>query len=170
MDWSSLSLGAVLNKKDDFGQEYVIAYASRSNNTAEANYSSYDREALAAVWAIVHFRPYLYGQRFALVIDQQPLRWLVELEKLTGKLTRWTLLLQEYDFEVVHRAGITNLDANGLSRNPSPSDEDFTRARWHGNYDREPVPGWHAVAYLTLFFGMAVEVPIQGSDDKTDRP
>ena len=59
----------------------------------------------------------------------QPLRWLMELNKLTGKLTRWALLLQDYDFEVVHRAGITNLDANGLSRNPSPSDEDLIGAR-----------------------------------------
>ena len=124
-----MNLGAVLNKKDDFGQEYVIADASKSNNTAKANYSSYEREALGAVWAIAHFRPYLNGQRFALVIDHQPLRWLVELEKLTGKLARWALLLQEYDFEVVHSARITNLDANGISCNPSPSDEDFTGAR-----------------------------------------
>ena len=169
-DWSSLGLGAVLTQKDDLGREYVVAYASRSNNTAEANYSSYEGEALAAVWAIAHFRPYLYGQRFTLVTDHQPLRWLMESDKLTGKLARWALLLQEYDFEVVHRAGITNLDADGLSRNPSPSNEDLTGARWHGDCDREAVPGWHAAAYLTLFSSAAVEVPIQGSDDETDRP
>ena len=55
----------------------------------------------------------------------------MKLDKYIGKLTRWTLLLQEYDFEVVHCVGITNLDVDGLSRNPSPSDEDLTRARWH---------------------------------------
>ena len=48
-DWSSLGLGAVLTQKDDFGREYVVAYASLSNNTTEANYSSYEEEALAAV-------------------------------------------------------------------------------------------------------------------------
>jgi hypothetical protein len=35
----------------------------------------------------------------------------MESDKLTGKLARWVLLLQDYDFKVVHRAGITNLDA-----------------------------------------------------------
>ena len=73
-DWSSLGLGAVLTQKDDFDWKYVVAYASRNNNTAEANYLSYEGEALAAVWAIAHFRPYLYGQRFTLVTDHQPLR------------------------------------------------------------------------------------------------
>ena len=86
-------MGAILTQKDDFGREYIVAYASRSNNTAEANYSSYVGETLAAVWAIAHFWPYLYGQHFTLVIDHQPLRWLMESDKLTGKLVKWTLLL-----------------------------------------------------------------------------
>jgi hypothetical protein len=63
---------------------------------------SYEGEALAAVWAIAPFRPYLYGQKFTLVTDYQPLKWLMESDKFTGKLARWALLLQEYDFEVVH--------------------------------------------------------------------
>jgi hypothetical protein len=94
----------------------------------------------------------------------------MESNKLTGKLARWASLLQEYDFEVVHPAWITNLDANGFSRNPNPSDEDMTRTRWYEDYDRDAVPSWHAVAYLTLFFGPTIEVPNQGSDDENDRP
>ena len=44
----------VLTQKDNSGREYVVANASRSNNTAEANYSSYEGETLVAVWAIAH--------------------------------------------------------------------------------------------------------------------
>jgi hypothetical protein len=135
-DWSMLGIGAVLTQKDDDGKEYVIAYASRSNNDAESKYSSYEGECLAVVWTVAHFRPYLYGQSFTLMIDHQPLKWLMESDKLIGKLARWALLLQEYDFEVVHKAGIQNLDADGLSRNPSSLEEDLTGARWHGTCDQ----------------------------------
>jgi hypothetical protein len=38
-------------------------------------------------------------------------------------------MLMEYDFKVVHRAGLVNMDANGLSRNPVPSQADATGAR-----------------------------------------
>ena len=64
-----MGFGAVLAQKDDVGWEYVIAFTSKSNNNAESNYSSYEGEALAAVWAIAHIRPYLYRQRFSLVGD-----------------------------------------------------------------------------------------------------
>ena len=73
------------------------------------------------------------------------------LDKFTGNFAKWALLFQDYDFEMVHRVGITNLDVDGLSRNPSPSDEDLTGARWHGDCDREAVSGSHAATYLTLF-------------------
>ena len=52
-----MELGADLAQKDDVGREYIIAFASSSNNNAESNYSSYKGEVLAAVWVIAHFRP-----------------------------------------------------------------------------------------------------------------
>jgi hypothetical protein len=63
----------------------------------------------------------LVWHTFTLVIDSQPLKWLMESNKLTGKLARWAFVLQEYDFQVVHRPGVANLDADGLSRNPCTS-------------------------------------------------
>ncbi len=141
-------MGAVLTQFDDQGDEFVVAYASRSNNAAESRYGLYEGECVAAVWAIAHFRCYLFGNPFTLVTDHQPLRWLMESDKPTGKLARWALILQEFDFQVVHRPGIKNLDADGLSRNPCINQEDTTGARWHGEVDEEVVPGWHASAFL----------------------
>ena len=160
-------MGAILTHKDDFSREYVVTYALRSNNIAEANYSFYKGETLMAIWDIAHFRPYIYGQRFTFVTNHQPLQWLMDSDKLTGKLAMWALLLQEYDYEVVHYVGIIKLDADGLLNNPSPSDKDLTGASWYGDCDREVAPGWHAVAYLTLFSSVAIEIPIHGSDDET---
>jgi len=45
---------------DDDGQEFVVAYVSRSNNKIEAKYSSYEGECLVVVWVISTFRSYLY--------------------------------------------------------------------------------------------------------------
>ena len=91
-------------------------------------------------------------------------------DKLINKFARWTLLLQEYDFEVIHHTRTTNLDTSGFSHNPSPSDEDLTGARLHGDCDWEAVPGWHEATYLTLFSGVVVEVPIQGSNNEIVQP
>ena len=94
----------------------------------------------------------------------------MESDKLTGKLAKCVLLLKEYNFEVILRAGITNLDADGFSHNLSPSNKDMTRTKWHGDCDQEAVPRWHAAVYRTLFCGAAIEVSTQGSNDETDRP
>jgi hypothetical protein len=51
-----------------------VAYASRSNNATESCYSSYEGECLATVWAVAHFRCYLFGTQFTLVTDHQLLK------------------------------------------------------------------------------------------------
>jgi hypothetical protein len=106
-----------------------VAYASRLNNATKSRYNSYEGECLATVWAVAHFRCYLFGTQFTLVTDHQPLKWLMQSDKLIGKLARWALILHEYDFQVVHKPGVTNLDADGLNRNPCTSQEDNTGAR-----------------------------------------
>ncbi|CAI7803814.1 unnamed protein product [Closterium sp. NIES-54] len=53
-DWSSAGMGAVLCQQMEEG-ERVVVFAIRSFNAAEANYSLYEGEGLAAVWAVTHF-------------------------------------------------------------------------------------------------------------------
>ncbi len=60
-DWSMLGLGAVLTQCDDEGKEFVVAYASCSNNATESRYSSYEGECLAVVWVVAHFKCYMFG-------------------------------------------------------------------------------------------------------------
>lgn len=88
-------MGAVLSQVDEQGQERPVSYASRSCNPAERNYGNCEGECLAVVWATRYFREYLFGQPFTLVTDHEPLKWLMQTNKTTGKLARWSLLLQE---------------------------------------------------------------------------
>jgi hypothetical protein len=83
----------VLTQCDDEGKEFVVAYVSHSNNATKSCYSSYEGECLATVWAVTHFRCYLFGRQFTLVTNHQPLKWLMESDKLMKKLARWVLIL-----------------------------------------------------------------------------
>jgi hypothetical protein len=56
----------------------------------------------------------------------------------------------EYDFKVVHKAGLVNMDVDGLSRNPIPSQADATGTRWHVEEGEDSLPGWHFSAFLCL--------------------
>ena len=123
-------MGAILSQLDKQGEEHPICYASRSCNAAEQNYSSFDGECLAVVWATSHFRSYIFGNSFTLVTDHEPLKWIMTTQKLTGKLARWSLLLQEYDFTVEHRAGTANTNADCLSRYPLSSEADAPLLDW----------------------------------------
>jgi hypothetical protein len=92
----------------------------------------------------------LYGNEFLLVTDHQPLKWLMESDELTGKLARWALTLIEYNFKMVHRASLVNMDVDGLSRNLVPSQADATGARWHVDDGKDSLPGWHCSTFLCL--------------------
>jgi hypothetical protein len=119
-----VGLGTVLIQIDSNGKEFVIAYALRSNNRTERNYSSYYGECLAAVWAVSYFWIYLYGRPFVLKTDHEPLKWLMTSEKVTGMHARWASILQEYDVDIQHRSDVTHGDADGLWQNSLPSEED----------------------------------------------
>ncbi len=159
IDWSTLRLGVVLIHLDDDGWEFVVVYANWSNNKIEAKYNLYEGQCLIVVWAVFSFHCYLYGSTVILVTNHQPLKFLMESYRLTGKLAKWALILQEYDFDIVHKVGKVNWDVDGLSHNPSSSEEDTTSARWHGEVDLEAMLRWHAFAYLCTLLGCYRDVP-----------
>jgi len=70
-------------------------------------------------------------------------------DKLIGKLARWALILQEYEFKVIHRPYITHQNADTMSRRPLTTSEIFSEAR----QDFDQIPTIHvseASSYLAL--------------------
>jgi hypothetical protein len=120
-DASDIALGAILSQKDDKGHEKVIAYASKSLTTAEKNYSTTEKECLAVVWAVQHYRQYLHGVHFLLITDHSALRSLFHHKLPQTRLARWILILQEYTFTVLHKAGKRHTNVDSLSRIQTPS-------------------------------------------------
>ena len=117
VDASLDGIGMTLGQIQD-GREVAIAYAGRDLNSAERNYSATEREALAVVAGIKKFQSYLHGRRFTVHTDHNALKWLMQIKDPTGKLARWSLLLQQFDFTIQHRPGRTNGNADALSRCP----------------------------------------------------
>lgn len=113
-DASKLGLGAVLSNSNG----KVVAYASRNLKPAESRYPIIELELLAIVWAIRHFRPYLYGKKFKVFTDHKPLIHLYGMTDPSSRLTKFRLYLEEYDFDISYISGRNNAAADALSRLP----------------------------------------------------
>ena len=72
-DASCKGLGAVLTQTEHNGEESTIAYASRSLTPAEVRYSVIEREALACVWGLEHFRQFIWRRKIFVCTDHKPL-------------------------------------------------------------------------------------------------
>ncbi|CAH2108922.1 unnamed protein product [Euphydryas editha] len=123
-DASAYTIGAVLIQGQDSKSERPIEYSSRLLTSAEKNYSTTEREALAVVWALDKFRGYLEGARILIATDHQPLKWLLSLKTPSGRLARWALKIQAYNLNVEYTPGRVNVVADTLSRPVRQLDED----------------------------------------------
>ena len=98
--------------------EKVIGYASRALTKPERNYCVTRRELLAVVHFVKYFRQYVYGQKFTIRTDHGALRWLLNFKDPEGQIARWLQVLGEYNFRIIHRAGRSHANADGMSRLP----------------------------------------------------
>ena len=121
-DASNSAVGAVLSELID-GEEKVIAYASKVLSKTERRWPTYDKELWAIVWAIRHFRQYLVGAPFEVLTDHKPLLnapQSIDVDKdATGRRGRWAVELSTHDFQVTHRKGLDNGNADAMSRRMS---------------------------------------------------
>uniref|UniRef100_A0A5S6R425 RNA-directed DNA polymerase n=1 Tax=Trichuris muris TaxID=70415 RepID=A0A5S6R425_TRIMR len=111
-DASDVGLGAVLEQDG-----HVISHASRLLRKSEKHYSTIEKECLALMFAVKQFRHYLLAKHFTVWTDHCPLQWLSG-QKMEGRLARWAIALQEFDFTINYKRGLNNGNADALSRVP----------------------------------------------------
>lgn len=135
-DASRTACGAVLVQRHD-GEERVIAYMSQKFTSTQQKYHVTELECLAVILAIERFRPYIEGTHFKVITDHHALIWLKNVKDPTGRLARWSLRLQAYDFTLVHRKGKFHVVPDALSRSIDAinASRDFdTKDEWYLRY------------------------------------
>ncbi|XP_071483344.1 uncharacterized protein [Diadema antillarum] len=118
VDASDTGGGGALMQKDDNGVDHPVAYMSRKFNKHQRRYSTVEKETLALVMALRHFDVYLNTTKYPVLVytDHNPLVFLSRMRNKNGRLTRWALVLQEYNLVIQHVRGKDNVIADALSR------------------------------------------------------
>ena len=114
-------MGAVLSHKYPDGSERPIAYVSRTLLPSERTYAQIEKEALALVFGIQKFHQFIYGRKFTLLTDHQPLLAILGPKKgipsiAAARIQRWELLLSAYQYVIAYRSTRDHANADCLSR------------------------------------------------------
>ncbi|GBG58752.1 hypothetical protein CBR_g152 [Chara braunii] len=88
-DWQPEAISAILAQVGPSGLESVVEYASKSVPACKRNYAAPTGECYAVLWGINHFRAYLYGRKFTLVTDHEPLLALKKSKDYSSMIGRW---------------------------------------------------------------------------------
>ena len=115
-DASNVAVGAELYQEDEEKEHLTIAFPSRSLQPAEKNYTTTEKELLSIVFAVGKFRTYILGNRTIIRTDHKALSFLNTCKLANSRLTRWVLVLQEYNFEWEYIRGTENKVPDTLSR------------------------------------------------------
>ncbi|GFY00884.1 retrovirus-related Pol polyprotein from transposon opus [Trichonephila clavipes] len=111
-DASRVGIGAVLNQN-----HRPIAFASKTLNKAERNYTVTKRECLAVIWQLNKFKTYLGSLPVKVITDHVVSTKLTNGKNLSSSMITWALKLFEINIKWEHRPGFQNVAADILSRN-----------------------------------------------------
>ena len=111
-------VGAVLMQADEKSVRHPVCYYSKKFNCHQKNYSTVEKETLALILALQHFDVYVSCSQQPVLVytDHNPLTFVQRMKHKNRRLLNWSLLLQEYNLEIVHVRGVDNVCADALSR------------------------------------------------------
>jgi hypothetical protein len=121
VDASLEGCGAILQQEDENMDRHPCRYECGLWNNAERRYDAGKCECRGLMKALKKFRNYVYGVRFLVETDANPLVHQLHLpaNDLPGALvTQWIAWIRQFDFDVEHVPGRLNGGPEGLSRQP----------------------------------------------------
>ena len=127
-DASDYALGAVLLQEGDGSVLHPVAYFSKKLLDRERNYNIYEKELMAIVKSLQHWRRYTEGALFPIVVrtDHKNLVYFTENRKISQRLARWAVDLTHFDFKIDYKPGHLNDAPDALSRRSDYNDGEDT--------------------------------------------
>ena len=125
-DYSGKAISAILSQVQN-GAERLISVGGRKCTEPESRYASWRGEMSAIIHGMRKYDSILRFKPFIVVTDSACMKHLQTMERPKGLAGRWLDELQSYSFDVVHRPGRLNRNADNLSRSdhlPDPTPED----------------------------------------------
>ena len=110
-DAAGRGIGAVLMQ-----QRQPIAFFSKALSEGNLTKSVYEKELMALVLAIQHWRHYLLGRPFVVYTDHKSLKHFLQQRLTSPDQQCWLAKLLGYQFEVKYKPGLENKAADALSR------------------------------------------------------
>ena len=99
-DASQSHIAVVIMQYDRNNLPQVISYYSKKLRPAETRYSTTDREALAIVLACRQFHHYLWGTKFIIRTDHQPIVSVFKQRTKSPRMNRWMLEMCDYRYKI----------------------------------------------------------------------
>ena len=120
VDATGFALGGVLLQGQEGSKKHPIGYYSATLNEAQRNYNTYELELLAIAECLKHWRPYLAGSPYEIIVhtDHANLTYWHQPQKISRHIARQVLELEEYNIKLQHVQGRNNGRADALSRRP----------------------------------------------------
>ncbi len=115
-DATNTHVGGLQSQTQNDGETKPLGYFSKKLNSAEGRYYARDKEALAVVLACRHFHHYLWGTKFTILTDHQPLNSIFKKKTKSARKNRWIMEMREYHYEIKYVQGKYNYVADQLSR------------------------------------------------------
>lgn len=142
-DASEFAIGGHLYQFKDNGEKAAIIFFSRILQPAEQRFTTTEKELLSIIYCLQKARYIVLGAKLTIITDNHALTFLKTCRLLNNRLARWILLIQEYNFTIIHCKGVENVTADTLSRikmnNPLNPNNNLTEITVH-YIDRIPDP------------------------------
>jgi hypothetical protein len=96
---SVVLVAGVLVQIGDDDREHVIYFISKNLSRPPMKYNHEEKLSLAVILVVQKLRHYILLRTTKVIVNSNPMQYLLKHRQINGKFSRWIVILQEYDLE-----------------------------------------------------------------------